>query len=102
MDKSHSLSTPMIVRSLDVKKYSFRPREGNEEIFGPEVPYLSAIRALMYLTNNTRPNIAFIVSVLARYSSTATKRHSNGIKHILRYLRGTIDMRLFYSYESKS
>ena len=51
MDKAHPLSTPMIVRSLDVKKDPFRPREDNEEILGPEVPYLSAIGALMYLAN---------------------------------------------------
>ncbi|GKV50529.1 hypothetical protein SLEP1_g57232 [Rubroshorea leprosula] len=36
MDKSHPLSSPMVVRSLDVKKDPFRPREDNEEILGPE------------------------------------------------------------------
>ena len=97
MDKSHPLSSPMVVRSLEVTKDPFRPKEENEELLGPEVPYLSAIGALMYLENYTRPDIAFSVNLLARYSSAPTKRHWNGIKHILRYLRGTSDMRLFYS-----
>lgn len=51
MDKAHPLSSPMVVRSLDVKKDSFRPCEKDEELLGPEVPYLSAIGALMYLAN---------------------------------------------------
>ena len=97
MDKSHPLSSPMVVRSLEVTKDPFQPKEENEELLGTEVPYLSAIGALMYLANYTRPDIAFSVNLLARYSSTPTKRHWNGIKHILRYLRGTSDMGLFYS-----
>ncbi|RVW19132.1 Copia protein [Vitis vinifera] len=101
MDKAHPLSSPMVVRSLDVKKDPFRPCEKDEELLGPEVPYLSAIGALMYLANCTRPDIAFSVNLLARYSSAPTRRHWNGIKHILRYLRGTTDMGLFYSRESK-
>ena len=91
MDKAHPLSTPMIVRSLDIKKDPYRPREENEKVLGPEVPYLSAIGALMYLANNTRPDIAFSVNVLARYSSEPARRHWNGIKHIFRYLCGTRD-----------
>ena len=43
MDKAHPLNIPMIVRSLVVDKDPFRPREQNEELLGPEVPYLSAI-----------------------------------------------------------
>ncbi|WKA05539.1 hypothetical protein VitviT2T_023501 [Vitis vinifera] len=101
MDKAHPLSSPMVIRSLDVKKDSFRPCEKDEELLGPEVPYLSVIGALMYLANCTRPDIAFSVNLLARYSSAPTRRHWNGIKHLLRYLRGTTDMGLFYSRESK-
>ena len=101
MDKAHPLSSPMVVRSLDVKKDPFRPSTKGEELLGPEVPYLSAICALMYLANCTRPDIAFYVNLLARYSSAPTRRHWNGIKHILRYLSGTTDMGLFYSNKSK-
>ena len=56
----------------------------------------------MYLANNTRPDIAFAINLLARFSSSPTHRHWNGIKHVFRYLRGIIDMGLFYSNDSKS
>ena len=39
MDKSHPLHSPMVVRSLEVTKDPFRPKEENEELLGPEVPY---------------------------------------------------------------
>ena len=55
----------------------------------------------MYLANYTQPDIAFAVNLLARYSSAPTRRHWNGIKHILRYLRGTTDLGLLYSNGSK-
>ena len=87
----------MVVRSLEVDKDPFRPKEDNEKLFGPEVPYLSAIGALMYLANCTRLDIAFSVNLLARYSSAPTLRHWNEVKHLLRYLRGTSDIGLFYS-----
>ncbi|XP_051117901.1 uncharacterized protein LOC127242405 [Andrographis paniculata] len=61
MDKSHSLSTPMIVRALDPTKDPFRPKEENEKTIGPEVPYRSAISALMYLANSTRHDISFAI-----------------------------------------
>ncbi|XP_070056861.1 secreted RxLR effector protein 161-like [Nicotiana tomentosiformis] len=51
----------------------------------------------MYLANATRPDIAFSVDLLARYSSSPIRRYWNGIKHILRYLKGTLDMDLFYA-----
>jgi hypothetical protein len=55
----------------------------------------------MYLANCTRPDIAFAVNLLARFSSRPTKRHWKGIKHIFRYLRGTSDLGLFYSNNTK-
>ena len=63
----------MVVRSLDVEKDPFRPRENDEKFLGPEVPYLSAIGALMHVANCTRPDIPFTVNLLARYSLTYTK-----------------------------
>ena len=42
-----------------MKKDSFRSLEDGEKILGPEIPYLSAIGALTYIANCTRPDIAF-------------------------------------------
>jgi hypothetical protein len=76
------LSTPTVVQSLDVKNDPFRPREDNEELLGSEVSYLNAIDALMYLTNNMRPDITLSVNLLAKYNFSPTRRHWNEIKHI--------------------
>ena len=100
-DKANPLSTPMVVRSLNIENDPFRPCEKNKEILDSEFLYLSAIGALMYLANCTRPDISFAVNLLARFSSAPTKRHWKGIKHILRYLRGNVDLGLFYSNNSK-
>ena len=48
--------------------------------------YLSALDTHMYLSNNTRPDIAFSINLLARYNFSPTKRHWNEIKHIFCYL----------------
>ena len=92
----------MVVCSLKVNQDPFRLKGENEELFGPKVPYLSAISALIYLTSWTRPDITFSINLLARYSSIPIKKHWNEIKHILRYFRGTSDMSLYNSKESKS
>ena len=102
MDKVHPVSTPMIGRTLDPKKDPFRPKDDDEEILGAEVPYLSVIGALLYLAQCTRPDISFAVNLLARFSSAPTQRHWSGIKTIFRYLKGTIDLGLFYPYREKA
>ena len=56
----------------------------------------------MYLASHTRPDISFSVNLLARYSSSPTRRHWTGVKQIFRYLRGIMDMGLYYSLSSKS
>jgi hypothetical protein len=43
-------------------------------------------------------HISFVVNLLARFSSAPTQCHWTGIKAILCYLKGTMDMSLFYPY----
>ena len=92
MNKSHSLSSSMVVHSLEVKNNSFRPKEYKEELLSPKIPYLNVIGALTYIANYTLLDIAFSVNLLTRYSFAPT----NEVKHVLRYLRETTDMGLFY------
>ncbi|XP_070681772.1 uncharacterized mitochondrial protein AtMg00810-like [Malus domestica] len=88
--------------SLKIEHCSDRILEDEEEILEPKVPYLSAIGALLYLTRFTRPDISFVVNLLARYSNAPTCRHWNGVKDIFHYLKGTTDLGLFYTRESLS
>ena len=77
----------MVVRSLDIHKDPFQPRENDDELLGDETPYLSAIETLMYLANNTRPNIYFAISLLARFSSSLQRdigMESNMYSHIFK------------------
>ena len=96
MDKAYPSKTPMVVRLLEKDTDQFRPKDDGEEVLGPEFPYLSAVGALMYLANCTRPDIAFAVNLLARHSAAPTKRHWKGVQDVLRYLNGTPDLGLFY------
>ena len=74
MDKAHPLSSPMIVQSLDVKNDPFRHCEKDEELLGPEVPYLSAIGALIYFANCTRPNIVFFCQFISKIQSRSNSK----------------------------
>jgi hypothetical protein len=96
MDKSYPIKTPMVVRTLEIWKDPFRPRDIGEKVLGLEIPYFSVIGALMYLTNYTRPDIVFAVNLLARHSADLTRRHWMGEKCILRYLNVTKDLDLFF------
>ena len=58
MYNAYQLNTHMLIRILDSKKDPFRQLEDGEKILGPEVPYLNAIGALLYLVQCTRPYIS--------------------------------------------
>ncbi|KAM0982178.1 hypothetical protein ACFX2A_015435 [Malus domestica] len=90
----------MVVQTLDAKQDPFHPKEDKEEILEPEVLYLSAIGALLYLDQCTKPDISFLVNLLARYDNAPIRRHWNSVKDIFRYLKGTTDLGLFYTHES--
>jgi hypothetical protein len=96
MDRAHPSKSPMVVRSLNPLTDPFAPCRKDEPVLSQKYPYMEAIGALMYLANYTRPDIAFATNLLARFSQEPTKRHWFGIKQIMRYLGGTIDMGLYY------
>lgn len=51
--------------------------------------YLSVLGSLLYLAIGTRPDLAFAVNFLARFSSRPNSDHWLAIKHLLRYVSGT-------------
>jgi hypothetical protein len=53
--------------------------------------YRSLVGMLLYLSGNTRPDIVFAVSQVARFSNNPKQSHATAMKTILRYLKGTMD-----------
>ena len=53
--------------------------------------YPSVIGMLLYLSTNTRPDIAFAVSQVARFGSQPKQSHASAVKMIVRYLSGTVN-----------
>nr|GEY22902.1 retrovirus-related Pol polyprotein from transposon TNT 1-94 [Tanacetum cinerariifolium] len=64
-----------------------------------QTDYHSKIGSLMYLTSS-RPDIVQAVCFCARYQSRSTEKHLKGVKRIFRYLRGTVNMGLWYPKDS--
>jgi hypothetical protein len=51
--------------------------------------YRSVVGGLRYLVH-TRPDICFAVSYLSRFMEAPTNEHWSGVKHLLRYISGTL------------
>jgi hypothetical protein len=51
--------------------------------------YPSVVGMLLYLSTNSRPDIAFAVSQVCRFSSNPKQSHATAVKTIIRYLKGT-------------
>ncbi|KAJ0169668.1 hypothetical protein K1T71_014853 [Dendrolimus kikuchii] len=61
-----------------------------------EVPYKELVGCLLYLSLNSRPDITYAVSYLARFLDKPTASLWKAGKRILRYIRGTQDKGLIY------
>jgi hypothetical protein len=70
-------------------------RKENESIKVDATEYMSLVESLRYLVN-TRPDLAFPVGYVSRYMEEPHEDHLAAVKHILRYIAGTIDYDLFY------
>ena len=71
------------------------PMNYDDEIFNQK-DYASIIGSLRYATNCTRPEIAYVVGVLSRFTSKPSKNHWLAIERVMRYLIGTKNYCLFY------
>ncbi|KAD7117504.1 hypothetical protein E3N88_04772 [Mikania micrantha] len=60
-----------------------------------EVTYRSAVGGLIYLTH-TRPDLAYSISVVARFMQRPSKIHMGVVRRILRYIAGTTQYGLWY------
>jgi hypothetical protein len=72
------------------------PSTPEEVEFMKDKPYIHAVGSLLYLATATRPDIAYAVGVLARFNSNPGVAHWTAVKHLFRYLKGSLDYKLTY------
>jgi hypothetical protein len=87
MDNSKPIKTPKVINAhLDLN-------EGGNSLYLKF--YRSMIGSLLYLTAS-RPNIIFSVCMCARFQASPKEWHLMVVKRILRYLRQTPNLGLWY------
>lgn len=86
--------------------------EGSNSVYNPIVPgvklsrdeggvrvdatrYKQMVGSLMYLTV-TRPDLMYVVSLASRFMASPTEMHSQVLKRVLRYVKGTVNLGIFY------
>ncbi|CAM8951385.1 unnamed protein product [Rhodiola kirilowii] len=62
-----------------------------------QLEYSKVIGCLMYAMTSTRPDIAYAVGELSRYTSNPSNLHWEAIKRVLKYLKGTMNYGLVYA-----
>lgn len=95
MANCNGAKTPMAEKPRLSNKMSPTTPEEIEEM--KNVPYREAVGKLLYLSIATRPDIAYAVSVLCRFTDNPGRAHWVAIKRVLRYLKYTQHYKLVYS-----
>nr|GEY37952.1 hypothetical protein [Tanacetum cinerariifolium] len=91
LTSTNSVDTPMI-----------KNKKLDEDLQGKPVDvtlYRGMIGSLMYLTAS-RPDLIYVVCLCAWYQTKPTEKHLQAVKWIFRYLKGTSNMRLWYSKDT--
>eukprot|EP00794_Sanderia_malayensis_P016556 gene16556-biopygen13988 len=89
MFESKPVATPMEVGKV------FKKLSEDEEQFDIK-QYQAAIGSLNYAMIATRPDICSAVGILSQFMSKPSKEHWQGVKRILRYIKGTLDYGLIF------
>lgn len=93
MSSCKSASTP-----LPAETHLKRATDAEAAAFAEEnQPYRNGVGSLMYLSQCTRPDIAYAVGVLSQHLDRPSKAHWNAFIHVLRYLSGTKNLFIEYS-----
>jgi hypothetical protein len=89
-------STPMQPGLL--LSFSQTPKTTIEWARMRDTPYREAVGSLMYAALGTRPDIAFAVQSVSRYSTKFGPAHWNAVKRVFQYLKGTNHLWLSFGH----
>ena len=97
MTNSKAIATPL---EIGIKILLSNSQEDiSKEI---DYPYREAIGCLMYAMLCTRPDLSFSICYLSRFSNNPRIEHWKALKRVLRYIKGTIKLKLKFGKESEN
>lgn len=76
-------------------------KQGDESIDTDKFPYLSAVGSVMYAMTGTRPDVAYALGLVSRFMSKPGSDHWEAVKWLLRYLKGSLDLKLMFTQEDE-
>ena len=92
MEGCKSIGTPLDVKQKMSKLTDEEFEAVKEEM--QDVPYKAAVGSLMYAMVATRADLAFPMSVVSQYMAKSGPMHWAVVKRIMRYLQGTLELKL--------
>ena len=95
LTNGHHVITPMDTNSTLTK--AMCPLTDAEKNRMKGIPYLAAVRSIMYAAIGTRPDIAYTVQHLSRFSTNQGQAHWTAAQWVLSYLYSMKETRLVLS-----
>jgi hypothetical protein len=87
--------TPM-TRQLEKPKVITVEEQRKADLVLNGIDYKSVVGSIGYMVQACCPDLAYVYSCLARFISGQTEAAAKALVHVLRYIRGTIDLSLRY------
>lgn len=96
LERFNMLDCKPVYTPMEVNVKLQKDCECHRENIYDKVPYQEAVGSLLYLSQVTRPDIAYAVNVVSRFNNQPRECHWSAVKRILRYLKGTVNLKLTY------
>ena len=77
------------------------PRGKDEEAMDQNL-YRQAVGCILYAALGSRPDFAYAIGVLGRFAGDPSVHHWKAIKHLLRYIKGTLHLSLLLVHKDVS
>ena len=98
LDKMNILKDELEIPNDPEFKTLEEMKDESEELIGPNLnKYKSAWGAISYYANQTRPDLAYAISVLGQVAAKPKLQHWRLIQHVLRYIKMFPDQGIRYS-----
>ncbi|KAA0038407.1 Retrovirus-related Pol polyprotein from transposon TNT 1-94 [Cucumis melo var. makuwa] len=103
LDQSHYIEKILKKYNYFDSKPAYTPYDSSVKLFKNtddnvnQSEYASIISSLSYAANCTRPDIAYVIGLLCRFTSRLSLEHWNAIERVMRYLKKTQNLGLHYN-----